>query len=73
MNDCFLIMCMYILYLCVFGSSDTYLLREERDNLSADGTETFDNLRLRWKERETTDSETEGERRGYMIVSHTVQ
>lgn len=63
-------MCVHILCLSVSvsGSGDTYLLREERDDLSADGTETLHNLRLRWKERET-----EGERKGYMIMLHTVR
>ena len=48
MNKCVLIVRVHILCLCVSvsGGGDTYLLREERDDLSADGTETLDNLRL---------------------------
>lgn len=42
----------FCLCLSVSGGGDTYLLREERDDLSTDGTETLDNLRLRWRERQ---------------------
>ena len=44
---------MHIFCLCLSVSGgDTYLLREERDDLSTDGTETLDNLRLQWRERQ---------------------
>lgn len=41
-------LCQHVACACVnvSGCSDTYLLREERDDLSTDGTETLDNLRL---------------------------
>ncbi len=57
-------MCANILCLCVSvsGGGDTYLLREERDDLSADGTETLNNLRLFWKQKETRERQKEGER-----------
>ena len=41
-----LCVCVFCVPESVSGSSDTYLLREERDDLSTDGTETLDNLRL---------------------------
>lgn len=64
MSNHALIACVHVLcsYVSVPGSGDTYLLREERDDLSADGTETLDNLRLQREERER-----ERERRYYSI------
>lgn len=43
-----LFMCVHMLCLSVRESAggDTYLLRQERDDLSTDGAETLDNLRL---------------------------